>query len=150
MPNPPRVPDLPKALTDRVAFLLQLALARVQALGERALAELGLSGREYGTLAVLEGGSPDAQHRVGAALGVDRTSTVKLLAGLEGRGLVSRVRDPSNRRAYRVTLTDVGEALRAHAAAVLEDCDDRFLASLPADERAQLRVILLRLLEPVR
>lgn len=144
----PHLPDLPAPLTDRVAFLLQLALARAQAMGEQALAELDLSGREYGALAVLQGGSPDAQHRVGAALGVDRTSTVTLVAGLERRGLISRTRDPGNRRAYRVSLTERGEELRATAALVLADCDDRFLRLLPAADRTRLRTLLRRLLEP--
>ena len=37
------MPELPTGLTDRVAFLLQSALARAQAMGELALAELELS-----------------------------------------------------------------------------------------------------------
>ena len=143
MPDPA---DLPETLTDRVAFLLQLALARAQVMGEQALKELGISGREYGVLAVLATGSPSAQHHVGAALGIDRTTTMALLAGLEARGLVRRSRDPANRRAYLVTLTEAGEDVRARAAQVLTDCDDRFLDPLPSEERAWLRHTLRRLL----
>ena len=148
MSPPPGPPDLPAALTGRVAFLLQLALARAHALGEQALADLELSGREYGVLALLEAGlpGPSAQHRLGAALGIDRTTTVALLSGLEARGLVLRSRDPTNRRAYRVALTDAGEQLRARAADVLADCDDRFLAALPPAERDHLRALLGALL----
>lgn len=142
----PDLPDLPTTLTDRVAFLLQLALARAQELGEQALAELGISGREYGVLAVLEAGPPSVQHRVGAALGIDRTSTVSLLGGLEERGLVTRVRDPANRRAYLVRLSPAGDRLRAHAADLLVDCDERFLAPLPPAARARLRTELQQLI----
>lgn len=140
------MPELPTGLTDRVAFLLQSALVRAQAMGELALAELGVTGREYGVLALLEHGAPPAQQHLGAVLGIDRTSTMTLLAGLESRGLVRRVRDPANRRAYVVTLTEAGEQLRSRAAAVLADCDDRFLDPLSAEERLQLRHALLRLL----
>ena len=149
MGTPPGTPGtlgLPAALTDRVAFLLQLALARAQGMGEQALADLGVSGREYGVLALLEAGAPAAQHHLGAALGIDRTTTVKLVAGLESRGLVRRVRDPDNRRAYTVTLTDLGQTLRARAADVLARCDDAFLAPLSLHEHHQLRINLLRLL----
>lgn len=145
MPDPPAAPDLPAALTDRIAFLLQLALARAQAMGEQALAELGLSGREYGVLAVLQTGSPAAQHRVGAALGIDRTSTMTLLSGLQARGLLRREHAPGDRRAYTVTLTEAGESLRARAADLLADCDDRFLAPLPPGQRDDLRTALLHL-----
>lgn len=136
---------LPDALTERVAFLLQLALARAQGMGEQALAELGISGREYGVLAILEEAS-SAQHQIGATLGIDRTSTSKLLAGLDAAGLVSRVRDPANRRAHQVSLTPAGEKLRAAAAVVLADCDDRFLAPLAPEERTRLGNALRRLL----
>lgn len=141
------LPDLPEALTDRVAFLLQLALTRAQQMGEQALAELGITGREYGILALLEHGTPSAQHHVGAALGIDRTTTMTLLAGLEARGLVHRSRDPTNRRAYLITATEAGQQLRERAARLLADCDDRFLEPLPVEERARLRSALQQLLQ---
>ncbi len=139
-------PDLPSTLTDRTAFLLQLALAKAQEMGEEALRELGISGREYGILALLEHGSASAQHQLGAALGIDRTTTMALLSSLETRGYLRRTRDPTNRRAYRVSLTEAGEQLRARAADVLAECDRNFLASLPRAERARLRTTLLQLL----
>lgn len=142
----PGQPDLPEALTDRVAFLLRLALARAETMGEQALGDLGLSGREYGILALLESGPTVTQHQLGAALGIDRTTTVALLAGLQARGLVSRGPAPTNRRAHRVALTDAGEQLRARAARTLTECDDRFLSALPVEQRTQLRDTLQRLL----
>ena len=146
--GPPGLPDLPAALTERVAFLLQLALTRAHAMAEEVLADLQLTGREYGVLAMLEAGgpAPAAQHRLGAALGIDRTTTVALLRGLQARGLIQRSRHPANRRAYHIALTAAGEQLRDRTAAVLADCDDRFLAPLPAAEREHLRTLLRALL----
>lgn len=138
--------DLPSTLTDRTAFLLQLALKRAQEMGEQALGELGITGREYGILALLEHGSASAQHQLGSALGIDRTTTMAVLSALETRSLIRRARDPTNRRAYRVSLTEAGEQLRADAANVLADCDRRFLAPLAPEERARLRTTLLQLL----
>lgn len=148
MPDQSDQPPLPETLTTRVAFLLQLALARAQAMGEQALRELGINGREYGILALLEGSAPapPAQHRLGAALGIDRTTTVKILTALENRGLVDRTPDPANRRAYLVTLTAAGDRLRVHAATVLADCDERFLDRLPDDEKTHLRAVLTTLI----
>lgn len=143
MPDPP---DLPETLTDRVAFLLRLALVRAESLGEQALAGLGINGREYGILALLEHGPTSSQHQLGAALGVDRTTTVALLSGLQARGLIIRSRDPANLRAHLVALTDAGDELRDRAAVALTSCDEQFLAPLPPAARKQLRVILLNLL----
>lgn len=136
------MPDLPDTITHRVAYLLQLALARAQGMGEQTVSALGISGRGYAVLALLKVGTPSAQHHIGAALGIDRTSTAKLLAELETAGHVSRSRDPGNRRAFLVTLTDTGEHVRAQAAAALADCDERFLAALAPEDRARLRADL--------
>ena len=137
--------DQPLALTGRVAFLLQLALVRAQAMGEQALTDVGLSGREYGLLALLERPSHSAQHRLGGTLGLDRTTTMTLLSGLEQRGLLRRERRAGDRRAYVVRLTPEGEKLRGRAEAVLLDCEERFLEPLPAALRDGLREALLRL-----
>lgn len=134
--------EVPETLTRTTAFLLQLALARAQAMGEIALTGLGLTGRQYGLLALLEDRPTVAQHRLGAALGVDRSTTATLAAALARRALVDRHRDPADRRAYVITLTAEGEALRARAAALLEDCDQRFLAPLAPAEKERLRAAL--------
>lgn len=140
--------DLPEALTDRVAFLLRLALTNAESMGEQALHELNLRGREYGVLALLEHGTPSAQRQLGDALGMDRTTTAALLAGLESRGLVDRTPDPANRRAHRVVLTVAGDGLRARAARVLARCDESFLAPLTASDRTQLSAMLRELINP--
>ena len=139
------MPDLPAALTDRTAFLLQLAVARVQALGEEALVEVGVTGREYGAMAVLAHLAPCTQIAVGRALGIDRTTTLAVMTGLEARGLVVRSPDPANRRAYLVSLTPDGDRVRTRAAEVLVACEDRFLAPLDDAERAHLHDALARL-----
>lgn len=138
--------DLPTSLTDRTAFLMQLALARAQDMGERALAGLGVSGREYGVLAVLAHLQPCPQIRVGRALAIDRTTTLALVRGLLQRGLLRRDPDPADRRAYLVSLTAQGEDLRARAAEVLADCEDEFLAVLPPADRAHLAAALRTLI----
>ncbi len=111
------VTDLPETLTDRTAFLLQLALGRAQAMGEEVLVEVGISGREYGLLAVIAHLAPCSQINAARTLGIDRTTTVALVGGLEVRGLLRRTPDPANRRANLVSLTDEGERVRARAAA---------------------------------
>ncbi len=103
---------LPAVLTDLVSFLLQLAVRQAEAMGERSLADLDLSGREYGVLAILTTGTSTAQHRLGSVLGMDRTSTAALVGGLERRGLVHRVRRTGDRRAYAVSLSEGGPGPR--------------------------------------
>ena len=138
--------DVPEELLDRTAFLLRLALNRAEALGERAIGSLGLTGRQYGILAMLKTGPATTQRRLGATLGFDRTTTMKLMTSLQAQGLIDRAPDASDHRSYRLKLTEDGERLRTSAAEVLAECDDRFSAPLSPAELEQLRALLRRLL----
>jgi DNA-binding MarR family transcriptional regulator len=96
-------------------------------------------------LALLENGPLARQHELGAVLGMDRTTTAKVVRGLVDRGLVVRRPAPDDARALVLALTPAGDRLRAEAAALLERCDDDFLAPLPAAERDRLNAVLRRL-----
>ena len=139
--------ELPPALTDRIAHVLGRALARAEERDAAALAEIDLAVRQYGVLAVLQGGPVARQHELGAALGLDRTTTATLLRHLEDRGLVHRAPLPGNNRTLVLSLTADGERLRAAGARQLEAAQADFLAPLPAADRDRLRASLDRLLQ---
>jgi len=135
---------LPENLSERTSYLLGRAASRVQALGERDLAPLGITPREYSILAVLAEHPPLSQTQVAEILELDRTTILKLGASLERRGLVVRERDPNDARAYAVGLTPAGDRLRAQAFALLLACEARFLTPLSGPERDQLHDLLAR------
>lgn len=117
--------ELPDELAARTAVLLRGALVRAETMGEQALAPLAVNGREYAVLALLLHGDPArSQRHLGAVLGLDRTTTMKLVAGLEERGLLRRDPHPVDRRSYRLALTAAGRRLARRADRVLAACDD--------------------------
>ena len=61
---------------------------------------------------------------------------------LEQEGLVMRVADPADRRAYSVRLTDVGRAAFAEMAAVHEGWIADLLGEMPASDKAQMIALL--------
>jgi DNA-binding MarR family transcriptional regulator len=61
-------------------------------------------------LAELTEAGPLSQQQLGERLGLEKSTTSRLAAGLERRGWLERVRDPANRRYYRLALTPAGEA----------------------------------------
>ena len=69
---------------------------------------LGIGRRHFSVLAVLGEGKPLSQVEMGERLGIDRNTMVILLDDLEEKSLVVRRRDPSDRRAYLVSLTEAG------------------------------------------
>lgn len=139
--------DMAGRLLERTAVLLRVSLTRAEDLGEQALQPLGVSGREYGLLALLAyDDEPPSQGRLGAALGLDRTTTTKVVAGLVARGLIDRATAPHDRRTYRLALSPAGRALFAEADQVLADCDTALTAGrLTPQETATLRSLLHRL-----
>ena len=68
------------------------------------------SASEVFALAELTEAGPLSQQQLGERLGLEKSTTSRLAAGLERRGWLERVRDPADRRFYRLALTPDGEA----------------------------------------
>src|ERR671931_880936 len=78
-----------------------------------ALAEAGGSLPVWLILTSLRGEQWRTQHELARSLGIEGPTLTRHLDGLERAGLVERRRDPADRRAVQVELTDAGE--RVHA-----------------------------------
>jgi DNA-binding MarR family transcriptional regulator len=116
---------------------LQVSLSEVMALGE-----LDDAGGD---------GSPGlAQQDLADGLGLEKSTVSRLAAGLERRGWLARVRDPANRRYYRLELTDEGRAVAARIGRDLRERHAAMLTALTSEERAALSLglsALTRVLE---
>jgi MarR family transcriptional regulator for hemolysin len=100
-------------------------------------------------LASLQGARHGSQRSIAAAVGIEGPTLTHHLGRLEAEGLVERSRDPENRRAHRVQLTEAGEARFSTLLAVVRDFDEELRAGLSADELATLRDLLGRLVANV-
>ena len=89
------------------------------------------------------------QRKLAEAVGIQGATLTHHLNAMEADGLVTRHRNPTNRRVHVVELTDAGEALfdRLRAAAVAFDRQLR--AGLAADDVATLARLLDRLRDNV-
>ena len=119
-------------------------LARV---GRRA-AESCMSGclrpRHMIALKLLGERGPMTQHAVGIALSLDPSNVVGLLNELEERGLITRRRDPADRRRHIVELSAAGSDEAARTYDQLGLVEDGLFKALTADERATLYALLSR------
>lgn len=84
----------PAPLESRLGYLLKHAQARLARASAEALAPYGVDGHLLAVLVVLSGGEPLSQVEAAGRLGVDRTTMVSLIDGLEDQGLVQRRRSP--------------------------------------------------------
>jgi len=89
------------------------------------------------------------QSALAPPLRANRMMILRLVHDLAQARRVRRVRrDPTacHRRAYDVTLTSAGRAVLAHTAASVDVVEAATLASLSANEQAQFRALLRRLM----
>jgi DNA-binding MarR family transcriptional regulator len=129
----------------RIGYLLKHAQARFQRIQLDALSPLGLNGRMLAVL-VEAASAPGPQQRIGERLGVDRTTMVALIDGLEAAGFVERRNDPSDRRGRIVHLTLVGERALADGLKASQRVEAEFLKPLQGSQQEQFRAMLGRLL----
>ena len=128
-----------------MGFTLINAAFRAMAHVHRALQGLDLEPPHHAVLMALDVGGPQSQKAIAETLVIDRTTMVHLLDALEGRGLVRRDRDPKDRRAHAVYLTEEGATLLKEANERLQKADAEYLLPLSPMEQRQLRSFLVRL-----
>jgi DNA-binding MarR family transcriptional regulator len=87
---------------------------------------------------------PANQQGLADALSLDPSNVVGLLNELEERGLITRRRDPSDRRRHIVELSASGESELGLAYARLACVEDALFSALSAEERDTLYVLLVR------
>jgi DNA-binding MarR family transcriptional regulator len=107
--------------------------------------EAGFEVYDYGVLAMLAEGVRQTQATIADALGVDPSRLVALLDSLEARGLVTRQRDPQDRRRHVVSITEAGTHALAQLRELIVEFENEFFAPLDAPARAQFHELLTRL-----
>jgi DNA-binding MarR family transcriptional regulator len=111
------------------------------------LGTLGLTPASFGLLNVLGARSGANQQELSALMGIDPSTMVSLIDGLEDAGLVERRPNPKDRRARVVTLTPKGRRLLKRAREVAFEVEDEVLQRLTAPQRRELVKLLRRALE---
>jgi MarR family transcriptional regulator for hemolysin len=96
-------------------------------------------------LVSVKGGRHGAQREIADAIGVEGPTVTHHLNRLETSGLVTRTRDPQNRRTHRVRLTAAGEAAFFELLGVVRAFDERLTAGLSERDLSTLRRLLGRL-----
>ena len=125
---------------------LLYAVKRVELVVRSHLDELlkpsGVTAAQYTALTVLEqhDGLPAAQ--LARRSFVKAQSTADLVRSLEKRGLVTRTRNPDNRRELLIRLTDAGRSLLARYADDVQALERRMVANLTERQVEQLRTAL--------
>jgi MarR family transcriptional regulator, lower aerobic nicotinate degradation pathway regulator len=109
-----------------------------------AMSPIGLKPRETQALLRLQSNGGMSQQALGVALDIDASNLVALLNDLEADSLISRRRDPEDRRRHVVEISKRGTKLVAEVERAAAEVEDQFFAALDEDERAALQDLLAR------
>jgi DNA-binding MarR family transcriptional regulator len=129
-------------LYQRPGFLLRRTHQISAAVFENACASVGLTPAQYGVLTVVAAEPGLDQTRLSRALAFDKVTVMRVLKGLEERGMVRRERSSVSRRQMTVSLTTEGETLLAAAREPAERAYQRLLSPLSPAQRRQLIELL--------
>jgi MarR family transcriptional regulator for hemolysin len=116
---------------------------------ERELAEAGGSQPVWLILLALKQQQWRTQQEIAAAVGIEGPTLTHHLDGLDKAGLIERERDPSDRRAVRVELTDAGDKRFLALAQAAARFDQRLRADLSDKQLDSFRSVLSRLRDNV-
>ncbi|MBB6374797.1 DNA-binding MarR family transcriptional regulator [Pseudonocardia eucalypti] len=102
----------------------------------------GLSMWGYVVLNALDGHPVRTQVALAESIGADKSRIIGVLDELEDNGLLERTRDPADRRARFVGITENGRRKRREVQDDIQRGEERVLAHLaPADRAAFLRAL---------
>jgi MarR family transcriptional regulator for hemolysin len=128
---------------------LGLHLARTAKVVSRALddalAAAGGSLPQWVILVELKSAAHGTQRNIARAVGVEGATLTHHLNKMEAAGLVTRTRDPGNRRVHQVVLTDAGDAMFTSLLATVAGFDERLRRDLGEDDVARMHALLDRL-----
>jgi DNA-binding MarR family transcriptional regulator len=127
------------------AFLLAQIGAHAAARFTERILELDLTPAQAGLLRLIARTPGQSQQAVAGQLGTPPSRLVRLLDGLEQRGLIERRRNPDDRRHHALYLTDQGGGLMRDLGRIAAAHEDATCVALSPAERDTLRSLLARI-----
>ncbi len=129
----------------RPGFLLRRAHQISAAVFEDECRSVGLTPAQFGVLTVLASAPGLDQSSLARALGFDKVTVLRVLRGLEARGLVHRTAALKSKRNMAVVLSPEGVTLLQLAAKPVERAYERLMEPLSPEQQTQLVLLLMEL-----
>src|SRR6516162_11726733 len=136
MPKPARTP---------LGLHLTRAARTVSRAFDDALAQAGGSVPVWLVLISLKSQQMRNQRELAEAVGIREATLTHHLNAMDEQGLITRRRDPANRRVHQVELTEAGEAAFQRMRGAATAFDQRLRSGLSGDVVSQLEALLGRL-----
>jgi DNA-binding MarR family transcriptional regulator len=136
----------PESFLRGLPYLLDMASAHWNARLAERLRSVGLSFEQWRLLLVTAERPPMTIRNLSDATLVPHSTIGRWIAAMERQGWLSRSADPDDSRAVRIGITRAGKRLYARTAPLAAEVFEEGVASLSAEDLAQLQGLLHRLL----
>lgn len=123
-------------LHDVLGYQVRITHTLIKRVFHEKFQDFALTNVEFGMLLIIKAMPHCSQRSASEALGTPATVAVHVIGKLIERGLVSRERDPNDRRNYNLVLTPEGQALVNDGLARSRIAQKQMLAGL-SDQEAQ-------------
>ena len=135
-------------LSDLLGYHLRRAEAFTFQSFNAALAGDRVGPGQLGVLLLVQANAGINQTRAGRSLGIDRSTLVSIIDGLEERGLLERTPSPTDRRSHALMLTDTGKRFLREIRPRLDGHEDEVARNLTETERRTLIGLLEKVVRP--
>lgn len=131
-------------LNHSYGFLLGKALQQMEGKFADALSPINIDARQYGILLFIKENSNSSQKTISEKLQIDRTTMVSHVDHLETLNFVERTKNPYDRRAYSLVITEKGSDVLESCWSLLQDTELEVLSPLTEQEKQTLKKALLK------
>ena len=136
---------MPRPVRPPIGLHLARTARSVSRAFDNALAQAGGSVPVWLVLISLKSQQVRNQRELAEAVGIREATLTHHLNAMDEQGLITRRRDPANRRVHLVELTEAGEDTFQRLRGAATAFDQRLRAGLSGDEVSQLEALLGRL-----
>ena len=127
----------------RIGYLLKRAQVALRAEMDERLARHGLTTPQYAALSALDSTSRLSNAELARRSFVTPQTMIRIVAGLEEKGLVTRSEHPSHGRILEATLTAEGRRAVRACHELVNDVERRMVNALSETERSTLARLLV-------
>ena len=132
------------SLHDAPGHLLRRAHQRSYEIFRQAMPD-GISRQQVALMIALGRRKNASQNDIVEATGIDKSTLREMIDRMVSKGLISRQRDPDDRRSWLLNLTETGRAELAERIPRIEQLGEEILKPLASAEREQLLALLKKL-----
>ncbi|MDH3242650.1 MAG: MarR family transcriptional regulator [Alphaproteobacteria bacterium] len=132
-------------LTGLLGYRLRRAQAVVFSHFLETVGKAGISPGQFGVLNLIKENEGLSQSALAKGFGIERSTMVAVIDGLQDRGWVKRVASKRDRRSYALSLTKAGRAFIERITPEVEAHEREIAANLSGEEKDQLIAMLARI-----